>query len=75
MPVFICTPPTVRTRYIHRYQLKIGLAVETAATQKEHLLKAGFKEFDFSLVRAGGVCSYSSDFHSPRLQLTPMVIL
>jgi hypothetical protein len=29
---------------------------------------AGFKNLDFSLVRAGGLCFYSREFHSPGLK-------
>ena len=38
----------------HWYQLKMGLAVETAATQTKPAY-AGFKNLDFSLVRDGGL--------------------
>jgi hypothetical protein len=38
-------------------------------TGKTHL--RGFQILDFSLVRAGGLCLCSSEFHSPGLKLTP----
>ncbi len=55
----------------HWCQLNVDLAVETAATQTKPAY-AGFKTPVFSLVRAGGLGFYSSEFHSPELKLTPM---
>jgi hypothetical protein len=49
------------------------LAVETAATQTKPAY-AGSKEFDFSSVHAGELGFYSSEFYSPELKLTPMII-
>ena len=48
--------------------------VETAATQTKPA-EAGFKNFDLSLVRAGGLGFYSSEFDSPGLKLTLMDII
>jgi hypothetical protein len=55
----------------HPCQFKIGLAVETAATQTKPAY-AGFRAFDFPSVRAGGLGFYSRDFQSLGLKLTPM---
>jgi hypothetical protein len=50
---------------LHKQNLPIALALRVA----HH---AGFKNLDFSSVRAGGLGFCSRDFQSPRLKLTPM---
>jgi hypothetical protein len=55
-------------------QLNVSLAVETVATQTKPA-SAGFKNLDFLLVRAGGLCFCSREFYSPGLKLTPMDII
>ncbi len=55
----------------HACQLKKKWAVETAATQTKPAY-AGFKTLDFPLVREGGLCLCSREFHSPGLKLTRM---
>src|SRR4028118_34116 len=55
----------------HWCQLNVSLAVKTAATQPKPAY-AGLRNFDFPLVRAGGLGFYSRDFQSPGLKLTPM---
>jgi hypothetical protein len=48
--------------------------VETAATQTKPA-SAGFKNLNFSLIRAGGLGFCSREFHSPGLELTAMDII
>ena len=57
----------------HRCQLKVSLAVETAAIQTKPA-QAGYQIFDFSLVRVGGLRFSSREFYSLGLKLTPMAI-
>jgi hypothetical protein len=44
--------------------MQLNWAVETASTQTKPAC-AGFKMFDFPLVRVGGLSLYSGEFHSP----------
>ncbi len=56
-----CLSHTVGERDIALVQLNVSLAVETAATQTKPA-SAGFKNIDFSLVRAGGLRLCSREF-------------
>ena len=57
----------------HQRQLKVSLAVETAAIQTKPAC-AGYQILDFSLVRLCGLRFSSREFYSPSLKLTPMAM-
>ena len=56
------------------FPFKSALAVSTATKQIKPAY-AGFKNPNFSLVRAAGLGLSSRDFQSPRLKLTPISCL
>jgi hypothetical protein len=65
---------TVGAQNLYWCQLKVSLAVETAATQTKPAY-AGFKTPDFPLVRLRGLRLSSREFHSLGLKLTPLKTL